>query len=176
MLSICSSPKLRSHSWYLIFFTSSPSAVILVSSTFRTYPDFSLYLHHPAPGHHYLFPWCMKKDSCLTASLLPLMESILNLTARSLTAVRSCHLFVQNSPMSLILHRVKVKNLCGPASCSHSLRFLSLSPMAQPSCLVTMSSATPSHCSGCFLFWDALLPHSPFFVLSSLSVLCPRSR
>ena len=97
MLSICSSPKLRSHSWYLIFFTSSPSAVILVSSTFRTYPDFSLYLHHPAPGHHYLFPWCMKKDSCLTASLLPLMESILNLTARSLTAVRSCHLFVQNS-------------------------------------------------------------------------------
>lgn len=150
-LSICSSQKLRSHPRKLIFFTSSPSAVILVGSPFKTYPDFSLYHHHPGPSHHYLFAWCMKQDSCLTASLLPLMESVLNLTAQSLTAVRSCPVFVQNSPMSLILHRVKVKTLCDPACCSLTLFFLPLSPAAQPSCLVAMSSAPLSHCSGCFL-------------------------
>lgn len=61
------------------------------------------------PSHHYLFPWWMKTDSCLTASFLLLKESILNFAAQSLIGVRSCHLCAQNSPRAPIWHTVKIK-------------------------------------------------------------------
>lgn len=125
--------SLTSH--FLLFFTSTPSAIIAVGSTFKTRPEFNLYHHYPGPSHHYLFPWWRKTDSCLIVSLFPLKQFILNPAAQSLTGIRLCHLFAQNSPIAPVSHRVKAKDqplpqaLCDLASCLLSVLISYLSPL-----------------------------------------------